>query len=387
MQEPKLYDRFDRQSAIAATGATPEARSFCDGQWVIWDNAAICFADLGEPHYKSYFESGGTFAWVAERPYAVSNEAYMTFVPQEVVGPENASRTIWLFVRSGPTGVYRLIGRLYSCHRAQNSAQFNHGEAYFALTPAIPSEVWQQLGGFDPGDQVYATVDSALESLQGETNTAERLEILKTLVRFWHGEISPNDGMSEAELAGIDMPSVLRWWYRYAGHRGNILTGQNKLMPPARLSLNSDGKLVFYGENQWCYQWATLTDEDDPLVFGREDDSQPWSSEGITLSEHLILACLFEGIMCHSCYGASAAWLNEDIVAQIIDRIPSVAISGWNWCDKTRFFAKNGAFMFVSGNGDFYGAKGYSVWIGSKTEKPVAFLKPMLNDSWDYISV
>lgn len=331
MKELRLYDWFDRPSAIAAIGTLSEARTSCDGQRVIWDKAAICFADLGKVHDKSYFESGGTFAWVAEKPYAVNNETYMTFVPREVVGPKNAKKAIWLFVRIGPTEEYRFIGRLNSCHRAQNSTQLNYGEAYFPLHPAIPSEIWKQLGGFDPGDEDYATVDSALGSLQRETNTAERLEILKTLVRYWNGEISPDDGMSETELAGIAMPSVLRWWYRFAGRRENILTGQNMLVLPARLTVSADGKLVFYGENQWCYQWATLTDEDDPPIFVREDDFQEWSSEGITLSEHLILACLLEGIMCHSSYGASAAWLNEDAVAQIVDHIPPVAISGWNW--------------------------------------------------------
>jgi hypothetical protein len=37
-----------------------------------------------------------------------------------------------------------------------------------------------------------------------------------------------------------------------------------------------------------------------------------WTCEKVRLSEHLILTCLFEAIMCHASYGASKAWLDED---------------------------------------------------------------------------
>jgi hypothetical protein len=46
------------------------------------------------------------------------------------------------------------------------------------------------------------------------------------------------------------------------------------------------------------------TDGDDPPVFGRYQSTDPWAQEGVTLSEHLILACLFEAVICDAKYGA-----------------------------------------------------------------------------------
>jgi hypothetical protein len=54
--------------------------------------------------------------------------------------------------------------------------------------------------------------------------------------------------------------------------------------------------LAFCRENQGCYFWSTLPEGDDPPVFGRENDAEPWRPEAMTVSEHLILACLLEAI-------------------------------------------------------------------------------------------
>jgi hypothetical protein len=40
--------------------------------------------------------------------------------------------------------------------------------------------------------------------------------------------------------------------------------------------------------------------------------------------------------------------------------------------------------MYVAPNGEVNGRRGYSVQIGAKTEYPLQFLKPFLNDDWDY---
>ena len=45
-----------------------------------------------------------------------------------------------------------------------------------------------------------------------------------------------------------------------------------------------------------------------------------------TLSEHLILACLFEAVICHAKYGAAGA-LEEERLSEIARRIPPVAIA------------------------------------------------------------
>jgi hypothetical protein len=62
-----------------------------------------------------------------------------------------------------------------------------------------------------------------------------------------------------------------------------------------------------------------------------------------------------------------------------------------------RFFAGGGAFMFAAENGvgKPYGKKSYrrdakryySVHIGAKTEAPLQFLKPLIDDRWEYVAL
>jgi hypothetical protein len=254
------------------------------------------------------------------------------------------------------------------------------------LSPALPSEVWNELGGLELCDLDDATIDAALNRLRHPTTVEERLWVLEQLVAYWHGQVQSEDGFSEKELKGLAIPDPLRWWYRWAGRRANILSGQNLLLDPDKLLVRDD-LLVFYGENQWCYEWSTLFEGEDPPIFGREAITDPWEPEGIVLSEHLILACLFEATMCHSPYGASASWLGGAVLNQIIEHIPPIAINPWHWCGSTRFYARDGAFMFAMSNVEIDGEQVYSVWIGAKTEHPLQFLKPYIDKSWEYVSV
>jgi hypothetical protein len=117
-----------------------------------------------------------------------------------------------------------------------------------------------------------------------------------------------------------------------------------------------DDRLFFYAENQCVYQWSTLVDGDDPPVFGRYENSEPWQAEDIRVSEHLILACLFEAVMCHAKFGASVAWLDEDRLTKIVRHMSPLAIAPWRWLG-SRFYARGGAFMCAGVNGEEEGKK------------------------------
>ena len=174
------------------------------------------------------------------------------------------------------------------------------------------------------------------------------------------------------------MPYPLRWWYRWAGRRSDIMSGQNFLLAPDKLRIN-DGLLEFYVENQYCYQWGTHLEGEDPPVFGRSETTDPWEKQDIILSEHLILACLFEAIVVHSPYGASASWLKQSVLDKIIEHIPPIAINPWRWGGLAQLYVKGGAFMYTMPNCEIKGEQGYSVWIGAKTEHPIQFLKPYID--------
>jgi len=245
-------------------------------------------------------------------------------------------------------------------------------------------------------------LDLALDRLRHPATVHDRLGVLQQLVEYWHGPIRPEDGMSDAEIGGVTLPLPLRWWYRWAGKRREVMSGQNFLFVPRdyhhkyRILAVMGGRLHFYVENQGVYQWATLPDGDDPPVFGRYEYRGRWAREKTTLSEHLILTCLFEAVTCHAIYGASVAWLEEEKFATIVCQIPPLAIPPWRWLG-TSFFAGKGAFMFAAENGQGkpYGNKAhrrdakryYSVHIGAKTEAPLQFLKPLIDDRWNFVAL
>jgi hypothetical protein len=237
-----------------------------------------------------------------------------------------------------------------------------------------------------------AALDQALDRLRQPTTVHDRLAILQQLVEFWHGPILPQDGMSDAEMTSLPLPLPLRFWYRWAGRRAEIMSGQNILFVPRdfqnkyRMLRVTNGRLFFYVENQGVYQWSTLRQGDDPPVFGRYEGRGRWANEGVTLSEHLILMCLFEAVMCHAKYEASVGWLEEQQLHPIVRHIPQLAIGPWRWTDTT-FFGRGGAFMCTARYPIRDGTNGYSVWIGAKTSEPLQFLKPLVNEKWEHVSL
>jgi hypothetical protein len=237
-----------------------------------------------------------------------------------------------------------------------------------------------------------AALDQALDRLRRPTTVHDHLIILRRLVEFWHGPIRPEDGMTDAEMTSQPLPLPLHWWYRFAGKRSEIMSGQNILFVPRdfqnkyRMLRVMNGRLFFYVENQGVYQWSTLLEGDDPPVFGRYEGRGRWAREGVTLSEHLILMCLFEAVTCHAKYEATCTWVDEYTLRNIARQIPPIAIGPWRWIGLT-FFAGRGAFMDAHENSVVDGTKGYSVSIGAKTPEPLQFLKPLINERWEHVAL
>jgi hypothetical protein len=377
MSEPRLYEEYERREIIDLFGSEEEAKCLCDAQWVVFSGAVLCFAVVGDPPRHSHFRTSSSFCWVASKPYRVDTDEHITFVPREARQGSVAGRPIHLFVRKEDSGRYVYVGELANPCRFTLGGKDNCGEAYFDLRPALASDVWIALGGLRPGKLDPVSLDEALARLHHGVNVEERFWVLRQLVGYWHDPIRPEDGFSARELEAFTIPYPLRWWYRWAGRRTGIMCGQNFLLNPDRLTIE-DGLLRFYVENQCCYQWATHPEGDDPPVFGREASSDSWEPEGITLSEHLILACLFEAIMCHSPYGA--ATVGAEDLDRIIAHIPPIALNPWRWAGLTRFYAKDGAFMYTMQEDE-------SVWIGARTEHPLQFLKLLIDGRWDYVAV
>jgi hypothetical protein len=379
-------------------GAPNEAQRLCNGQWLIFPATVVCMTEIGEGPRKSHFKTGSRFCWVADQPYRVNERSWSSFVPAEAVGSIGQKHSIHLFARPPQAQWYLYGGELSPSYVQQSPWHESYGMAWFNLKPAIPSDIWVQLGGVRLGDLDFAAVDRALDRLRYPMTAEDRFGVLQQLVNYWHGPMQPGDGMSDVEIGSMPLPLPLRWWYRWAGKRAEVMSGQNILRVPRdyehrhRMLALKDGRLVFYSENQGVYQWSTLPHGDDPPVFGRWECKGRWAQERITLSEHLILMCLFEAVTCHAKYGASIAWLEEERLDEIVQNIPPLAIRPWHWLG-FRFFVKQGVFACAAENRNpkkKYRAgekRYYSVWFGAKTEHPLQFLKPFLDDKWRDVAI
>jgi hypothetical protein len=394
---PELYNWYSADEATSFFGSPNDGRHLCNGQWVIFPKTAICLTEIGptskhKPKYKSYFGNGAQFCWLADQPYEVSDSPLAHFVPAEVTAPRGKEYSIRLFVRPPQAQKYLYAGELAPSYVLQFSLHENRGIATFKLEPTLPSSVWVKLGGLRLGDLDVAALDQALGRLRRPTTVHDRLAILQQLIEFWHGPIQPEDGMTDADMTSQPLPLPLRWWYRFAGKRAEIMSGQNILFVPRdfqnkyRMLRVMNGRLFFYTENQGVYQWSTLLQGDDPPVFGRYGGRGRWAKESVALSEHLILMCLFEAVLCHANYGASAACLDEDQLAAVVAKIPPIAIRPWRW-DRVRFFVGQGVFVRVADNPADDKKRWYSVSIGAKTEQPLQFLKPLMNERWERVAL
>jgi hypothetical protein len=398
VSHPRLYEWYSTAEVIPFFGLQNEIQCLCDDQWLISSSSVACLANIGEPPNTSHFEKASTFCWVAERLYHVSDGGFATFLPTQVIGSSQKNYPIHLFVRPSRAEKYLYVGQLESCCRTERPGRLGHGKAFFRLKPALPSAVWEQLGGLRLGNSDFAGVDQALDRLRYPMTAEDRFEVLQQLVHYWHGPIAPKDGMSDAEIGSMPLPLPLRWWYRWAGKRTEVMSGQNILLVPRdyerrhlMLALK-DRRLLFYVENQGVYQWSTLPCGGDPPVFGRWERKGRWAQEKITLSEHLILMCLFDAVSCHAKYEASIAWLEEEKLDDIITNIPPVPIRPWRWLG-IRFYVGQGVFLCAAENRspkEKYRAgerRYYSVHVGAKTEHPLQFLKPFLDDKWEYVAI
>jgi hypothetical protein len=394
MANPTLYAWYSAEEAISLFGSPDDAERLCEGQWVIFEKTALCLTTVGEKWDASHFHDASSFYWVAKQPYRVSDGPGAKFLPARVRDGSYQNYWIRLFVRPSHAEKYLYAGELAMGHHLIfKSSDADRGAAHFALKPTLPSKVLAELGGLRLGEMDVAALDEALDRLKQVTTVRDRLDILRQVVNFWHGPIKPEDAMSDVErVGGVPLPLPLQFWYGWAGKRTEVMSGQNILFTPrdyrhrGTILRVEDGRLHFHVENQGVYQWTTLPEGKDPPVFGRYECKGEWVHEKVRLSEHLILTCLFEAIMCHANYGASKTWLDEDSVNAIAQTITPLAIAPWHWLGST-FFARGGAFMCAAVNGEDNGKKYYSVSIGAKTEHPLQFLKPLLDKSWEYVAL
>lgn len=383
MPLPELYAEFAQEEAIARFGEGGAAQRLCDGQWVVLPEAILCFAVVGRAPHQSYFSSGSRFAWVAERPYQVSQELPEA-VPDVVRAGRGERRPLFLFARLLASHSFTFLGELSLSH-SFGMQDGLPGIASFELRRTLPSRLWRHFQGLDAGDEATQSLDWVLESLSQAASVEERLEVLERVIAYWNGSRSPEDGIPAAELCDRQLPVPLRWWYERYGRKEDLLSCPYALVPLAELETDESGKLVFLVEEEAVFLWATVPGGEDPSVWIQEnEEGERWKREKAPLSVFLVQALLLAGLM-RAPYGASTAWVDRRTLQKLRRALPPLPLPPWRWPQSpARFFGKDGAYMFVCPNGENEEESRYSVWIGARSEEPLQFLREIVDESWDY---
>jgi hypothetical protein len=122
---------------------------------------------------------------------------------------------------------------------------------------------------------------------------------------------------------------------------------------------------------------------EDPPVWGCwNEPDEPWIEEEERLTGFLIQLCLFEATIA-SPYEASASWLDGAKVKKVLDRFQPLPLGAWRWPGyPTRFCATDDVLAIASP----WKEGGFSLYIGSRKRKSLAFLEDVIDENWDMVN-
>jgi len=174
-----------------------------------------------------------------------------------------------------------------------------------------------------------------------------RWALLRDVAAQWYPPIETDDGVPSADLdsaesrLGISFPSALREWYTLAGHRKDIWSRQDHLLPPGEFRINDD-HVVFLIENQDMVEWGIRADEiglDDPPVYlSLADDPKVWIRENDSVSEFALQMFAY----CLKWSNKSRWWANAyvapDVLKCVASNYPHLPFAEWHWPAPTRFY-------------------------------------------------
>jgi hypothetical protein len=214
------------------------------------------------------------------------------------------------------------------------------------------------------------------EHLTGLSRTAAVGWFLQT----WYGipELLP-------VAATPQIPSLLGQLLSLCRSYPTICGQQNRLIPPVDIGA---GLVCFYVENQNVYRWAYRSGEADPVVLGQRLGTDAWVAEQERLIGFLLQVCLFEALF-SAPYTASAAWLPDKVLTEVLDRGQFQPIlTPWRWPeDPTVFCASDGAIGVTSQQHRADGTSGFDVMVAAQDLAPLAYLPEIIReygDRWEH---
>lgn len=209
-------------------------------------------------------------------------------------------------------------------------------------------------------------------------DSRDRVELIAELVEDRHGPLPPGEPPA---IPGA-LPSALRLFYTKVDGFLTRICRQNTLLAPDAV-YHSDELLVIATENQGVYLWATRALGDDPPVFGRFQPDEPWAREESCLSEFLLGFMSLELILAAP-YGASVACLTAPQLISVLGQMAPVPLPAWRWPARPgRFFVRGAALGFCAPSSD----DAFSLWVGGKEPRDVAFLRPFVGSEWEHAAL
>lgn len=206
---------------------------------------------------------------------------------------------------------------------------------------------------------------------------------LRGFLTAWYG---PPDrtGVRPPEMRGG--PRALRRWFELAAQWRTPIAEQNQILRPDE-TWDDQGKRVFWVENQGVWLWAYDREEDDPLVYDRENEhGHTWQPTGCTLSAFLVRIAVFEAIW-NGPHGAAANELLPDQCDAVLHPLRSLPIHLGRWpAEGARVYA---GVDVLAHAGPFAAAgeplhdESWFVFISGRTPEALRYLDDIPGIQWD----
>jgi hypothetical protein len=150
---PPVHHSVTRAAAVAAFGDPTAAHICCDGQFVVFPHAVLCFATVGNPDSQPFLGTPMSFVWKPARlDYVPADEIPWLPTPaREVWGPDRESiKEHYIFLRTTDDERYYSIG---TAHLGSWGGPKGDVAAGLSLNTKVPRDLWLKLGGY-PGWEV-----------------------------------------------------------------------------------------------------------------------------------------------------------------------------------------------------------------------------------------
>ena len=179
------------------------------------------------------------------------------------------------------------------------------------------------------------------QALAGVRDARSAFAFIEWFAREWLTPIQDGDGYTTEEVAaaehrlGLRLPASLAAFYRLFGHRTDLTSNQDRLLPLACLRVE-DGVLVYRIENQGCSSWGIRVSDlglaDSPVVFDGYPGRRPWrpflESFSLAAAEMVLYEAIFTGDKgCNDnreLDEADTVWLQE-----LYERLPFPDYPAW----------------------------------------------------------